>query len=740
MLTTVRTLGGLGAVRIPAPLKAVLGIAGALLLWGLLNATLPHGAPAGIVLSGLVFGAINSLVALSIVLVYRANRVVNFAAAEFGSVAAVVAIELHIQVKLGYFESVAAGLVLAAVLGAVIEFTILRRFASAPRLIVAVVTIGLAQLLNGISVIIPYEWNPGNAGTFTTPFTAHFSVFPVLFTGDYIAAMVVVPVVLVALTWFLRGTHYGVAIRAAADNGDRARLLGVPVRRLSTIIWTITGLLSAIAVLLRVPILGFASFQSVSQGGTSLLLITLTAAVIGGMTSLPVTVLAAMGLGVVDQLSEWTFRDATYVDVALLGMVLIMLLVKRGTLSRAADTGVSTWQAIRPVRPVPPELAAMRSVRLGGLALTMAMLAVAVAVPYVFSAGRTQLATFIVIYAIVACSLVVLTGFAGHISLGQVGFMGLGAAVTSLLIGRYGVDMFLALGAGVVAASVAALIVGIPALRISGPFLAVTTLAFAVTAAQYFLNPLYFHWLKATDQLPQISVFGRVALDSDRQLYFLCLFALVVVLTAVRGLRSSHAGRAMIASQENRLAAQSFGIDTTRTHLVAFAVSGAIAGLAGGLFAIQQQGYAAFNFSALQGLQFFTMVVIGGLGSLSGAVLGAVYVYGVQYLLPPGWSLLATGTGIVALLMFFPGGLGDLVYRGRDAVLRLIAVRQGIAVPSLLADRAHAVHGESMPVPLGLLTDGTEEPEEQSGAEAPPGARSAVSMRNITVGAADVRA
>ena len=390
---------GRGTPTMPGPAKAVAGVVAALLAWALLNATLPHGAPAGIILSGLVFGAINSLVAVAIVLVYRANRIVNFAAAEFGSVAAVVAIELHIQVGVNYFESVAAGLVLAALLGAVIELTILRRFVTAPRLIVAVVTIGLAQILNGASVVIPYEWHSGNAGTFTTPFSAHFYMFPVLFSGDYILAMIAAPLVLVALTWFLRATHYGVAIRAAADNRDRAQLLGVPVRRLSTIIWTITGLLSALAVLLRVPILGFASFTSVSGGGAPLLLMTLTAAVVGGMRSLPVTVLAALGLGVVDQLSNWTFRDGTYVDVALLGTVLFMLLIKRGTLSRAADSAVSTWQAIRPVRPVPPELATLRSVRLGRFALMTVLLVVALILPYVLPPARTQLAALIVIYA-----------------------------------------------------------------------------------------------------------------------------------------------------------------------------------------------------------------------------------------------------------------------------------------------------------------------------------------------------
>ena len=690
--------------RAVGPVKVAAAVVASLVLWAGLNVTLPHGAPPGIILSGLVFGAINSLIAVSIVLVYRANRVVNFAAAEFGAVAAVVAIELHIQVHLDYFICVLAGLALAALLGAAVEFTILRRFAHAPRLIVAVVTIGLAQILNGVSVIIPSAWSNGNAGTFTTPFTAHFFLSPVLFNGNYLVAMVVAPIVLVAMTWFLRATHYGVAIRAAADNGDRAQLLGVPVARLSTIIWTLTGLLSATAVLLRVPIVGFASFTSVSTGGAPLLLTTLAAAVIGGMADLPVTVVAALALGVVDQLTGWTLRDATYNYVALLGVILIMLLLRRRTLSRAADSAVSTWQAIRPVRPVPPELVNLRSVKLGRAGLMFSLLAVAVALPYVLPPARTQLAALIVIYAIVGCSLVVLTGFAGHISLGQVAFMGLGGAITGLLV-AHGIDLFLAMAAGAAAASLAALVVGIPALRISGPFLAVTTLAFAVTAAQCFLSPLYFPWLKPTDQLPHLNLFGRIALDSDRRLYLLCLFVLVAVLTAVRGLRASHAGRAMIAGQENRQAAQSFAIDTTRTHLVAFAVSGAIAGLAGGLFVIQQGAYAAGTFGAEQGLQFFTMVVIGGLGSLPGAVLGAVYVYGSQYLLPPGWSLLATGGGIVALLMFFPGGLGDLVYRGRDALLRLIAARRGMVVPSLLADRRVETTAEVMPVPLALMRE-----------------------------------
>ena len=668
--------------------KATSGAVGAVVLWAILAAVLPHGAPSGIILAGAVFGAINALVAVSIVLVYRANRVVNFAAAEFGSVAAVIAIELHIVEHVNYFLAVICGLVAAAVMGAAVELLVLRRFVTAPRLIVAVATIGLAQLLNGLSVLVPIEWNgANNSGTFTTPWTTQFRIFPVVFNGDYVLALVAVPVVLAALAWFLRYTHYGVAIRAAADNGDRARLLGVPVRRLSTLIWTITGVLSALAVLLRVPIIGFSSFDSVSSGGLPLLLQTLTAAVIGSMTSLPITVAAAVGIGIADQLSAWSFRDATYVDAALLVVILVVLLTKRGAFTRAADTGIATWQAIRPVRPVPPELADLRPVRLARLGLVSVIITVTLGLPLVLSPARTQLMTLIVIYSIVACSLVVLTGWAGHISLGQVAFMGFGGATTGLLITRHGTDMFISLAAGMVVAGLAALVIGLPALRISGPFLAVTTLAFAVTSANYFLEPRYIHWFAPTAPLPTLNLVGRIELATDRQMYYFCLVALAVVITAVRTLRSTHAGRALIAGKENKLAAQAFALDTTRANLVAFTSSGMIAGLAGGLFVIQQQAFNAGAFNAQQGLQFFTMVVIGGLGSLPGAILGAVYVYGVQYLLPPGWSVFATGAGIVALLMFLPGGLGDLLYRGRDWLLREFARRRSIHVPSLLADR-----------------------------------------------------
>jgi branched-chain amino acid transport system permease protein len=265
--------------------------------------------------------------------------------------------------------------------------------------------------------------------------------------------------------------------------------------------------------------------------------------------------------------------------------------------------------------------------------------------------------------------------------------MGFGGAVMGDLVTKAHWDVLLALAAGAVVSALIAVVIGIPALRINGQmFLGVTTLAFGVTASTYFLVQQYFPWLVPTDSIDRPHLFGRIATDSDRQMYYVALFGLAAVLAAVRSLRYSSVGRAMIAGQDNRLATQSFAINTTRVNLVAFAISGGIAGLAGGLFTMQQVGFNPASFDAENCILFFTMVVIGGLGSIPGAVLGSIYVYGAQYLLPPGWQFVASGAGLLLLLMVLPGGLGEGIYRIRDAWLRQIAARRNIYVPSLVAD------------------------------------------------------
>ena len=670
----------------PAPARVAAYTALALVGWWVLDAVLDRGAPPGILLRGAVVGGLYALGAIGIVLVWRGSGTVNFAQAELGSVAAVVAIELAVQWEVNYFVAVAVGLVLAAAIGWLVDVAVIRRFRKAPRLILTVATIGVAQVLAGVAILIPLAFEGIGAGRFETPFSGSFTLDPVTFDGNHILVLVVVPVVLAGLAWFLRSTDYGVGIRAAADNEDRANLVGIPTRRLSSLVWALAAVLSATAVMLRVPLLGFASFANVSGAGNSLLLRLLAAAVIGRMEHLPRTVAAAIGIGVFEELASSELANTNVVDALLVVVILVALLLQRDAFRRATETGISSWRATREVRPVPPELAALPEVRWGRRVLLAVLLVAAITVPVWARPSQEQAMALLLVYAIVAISLLILTGWAGQISLGQFALVGFGGATTGVLYARHDVDYLLAVPAGMLVASAAAVIVGLPALRVRGPFLAVTTLAFAVTTATYFLNVRYFDWF-VPDEVPPPVLWERVDLGEGWVRYEACLVGLLLAMVAARNLRSSRIGRALIAVRDNEAAAATVTIDATRAKLLAFALAGAFAGFAGSLYVVLQGGIFADAFDAEVSVRLFSMVVIGGLSTIPGAVLGAAYVRGAEFFLDPQWSLIASGFGILVLLLLLPEGLGGGLYRLRDGVLRRVARRRGLLVPSLLADR-----------------------------------------------------
>src|SRR5207249_2686880 len=155
------------------------------------------------------------------------------------------------------------------------------------RLILTVASIGLAQALGGFQLyIIKWFGSSGLIGSFKTPLTFHFSVFPVVFTGDHVLIICAVPPVILGLAWFMLRTDVGIAVRAAADNADRALLYGIPIRRLSTIVWTVAGGLAGLTFILKAP---FSGSTSTALGSIqSLLLPAMAAAVVARMESLPV--------------------------------------------------------------------------------------------------------------------------------------------------------------------------------------------------------------------------------------------------------------------------------------------------------------------------------------------------------------------------------------------------------------------------------------------------------------------
>jgi branched-chain amino acid transport system permease protein len=296
-----------------------------------------------------------------------------------------------------------------------------------------------------------------------------------------------------------------------------------------------------------------------------------------------------------------------------------------------------------------------------------------------------------VIAGMVAISLVVLSGWAGQISLGQSAFAGIGAAVAGGLATRHGSDFFVTLAVALVAGAVVAVLIGIPALRVPGLFLSVVTLGLAATVQYAILSRAHFSWLLPPNGgfVTKPLLYGRIDLSkSDLGYYYLCLAFLALAWLSAWSVRHSRSGRLFIGLRDNERAAQSFGASATTTRLAAFAVSGAIAALAGALSAYQSQVDPG-SFTMDVSLTAFLYAVVGGLTSLPGAVLGTIAFSALSFAGGPSLSVLASGIGVSIVLLVFPGGLAQAAQQGRDGALRWLAARHQLYVPSLVADSRH---------------------------------------------------
>ena len=643
-------------------------------------------APAGIILNGALVGGRIALIALGLALVYRANRVINFSQGELGALPTTLAVMLVVAWGWSYWIGLVAGLAAALILGVLVESLIIRRFFNAPRLVLTVATIGLSQLLMGAALLLPRAFGNTSFGTrLPQPFDATWHFGGTTFNANDIFTMAVVPLCLGALALFLQRSTIGLAIVGAAERADRAFTLGIPVKRLHTVVWVIASVLAFLAMYLRAGAVGLPIGEVLAP---TFLVQALAAAVLGRFERFTTITAAAIGLGIVDQAMTFQagnrpgFNDAVLFLLVLAGL----LITRRNTRGGRVDADESsTWQAVREMRPVSTEMRRLPEVVWGRIAIWSIISIFVLTLPAWLSVSRINLATIIVIFGIVAASLVVLTGWSGQVSLGHMAFVGVGAAVGGLLTHDHGMDLALALpGAGAVGA-LAAVVVGYPALRRRGLTLAVSTLAFGLFVSSYALNRSL-----NGDHLPPRRI-GRgrlltIELTSETAMFYACLAVLVMALATVVALRRSRTGRVLIAIRENERAARAYGINATRSGLAAFAVSGFLAAVAGALFVHQQTGLSADPFLPQRSLELFTMVVIGGLGSLPGALLGATYVHGVDFFLPNEWQFLATGVGLLAVLLLLPGGFGGVLADVRDGALRRIARRRGLIVPSLVAD------------------------------------------------------
>ncbi len=275
---------------------------------------------------------------------------------------------------------------------------------------------------------------------------------------------------------------------------------------------------------------------------------------------------------------------------------------------------------------------------------------------------------YVYIYAIAGIGLMLLTGYTGLVSLGHAAFLGIGAYAEAYFLNN-GLPFLVSLPLSGIIAGMAGIALGIPALRMTGIYLAIATLAFAIIVTEIFAR-----WESVTGgyqgmQVPDITIFG-VDFVEDWQFYYVCLVVLVLVLFGALNLLRSPTGRALVAIRDSEIAAQSMGVNLARYKTLAFGISAGVTGLAGALLAHKINYLSPDGFDILFSIQLLLLVIVGGLGSLHGAIYGAIFLGALPQLISiakddlpyyigeqPGLEAGVFGLILVLVVLFEPLGI-----------------------------------------------------------------------------------
>jgi ABC-type branched-subunit amino acid transport system ATPase component/ABC-type branched-subunit amino acid transport system permease subunit len=651
---------------------------------------------------GVVFGLIYAVFAAGFVLVYRATGVLNFAQGEIGAMGAAIFALFHVQYNVPYWLAFASAIVATAVIGMIIELSVVRRLFDSPRLVLLIATVGIAQLLLFLRVSLP---NIEGGGSFPLPFTGQWE-----WTGSLVVlprellVLTVAPLAILALGVFMTKTPFGLAVRASASNADTARVYGISVKRTSTTVWTIAAAFAGLTAILVAPLLSVTPGNIVAAGavalGPSLLLRALVVALIARMHSLPMCIVGGIAVGVFERvvLLNVSARNQAVVDLYL--FVAALILVTFVVRNRRDDTG---WSLSAQVKPIPDRLRSLWYVRrLPALGFAVLFGFLLILPAFLSQQSQLFLWTEIAVYALIAASITPLAGWAGQLSLGQFAFVGLGAM--TLVVLREGHDIPVPFDAwdmsfqmawlpavlcAVIVGVLAAIVIGIPALRVRGLFLAVITLAFAVMCSNWLFRRPLFTGSQYGTSTPRLDppVLGSIDFSNRRSMYYLCVILLGLTTIVVARLRRTGVGRSMIAIRENEEMAAASTVAPSRIKVLSFAISGGIAALGGCLLmTVREQVTPTQAFGPEESLRVVATAVIGGLGSIAGPIIGALWVRGLPVIFndTPQVRLFTSSIGLLILLMYFPGGLMQIMYRLRDAVLDWADQRldtRGVAAP-----------------------------------------------------------
>ena len=577
-------------------------------------------------LLGIIFGGVYALSATGIVLTYTATGVFNIAHFAVALLAGYGAWELNGVLGVPMVLTVPIVLVLCGpVLGVVLERAVFRplqaRSASSSEKLVA--ALGVAVLiLAAINVV----WGPGVQGTTNEPVPRLFPVEPfevgsLRFDTEQLFVVATIVVVAVALWVLLRRTFLGTSIRAVVDRRELAELAAIDANRVSQVAWALgcslgalTGLLIAPPALepTRIIILGIETFS---------------VAVVARLTSIPVALgfgffVMGMGRGILDGFAPFGTGSGNLpqlYDQIVLNLSSLVLFGALVLFRRLDEVGVVSGSG--------GLVAASFRSRGGGAeraAFAIVGLLTALVVPAVLDGADLRSAHTFAALVVIFVSITAITGFSGHLTLGQASIAGLGAFATGRFTAEFDLPVLLAMVPGIGVATIAGLVAGWPALKRHGLFLGLTTLGLALIIYQFVFNA-QLPWVVGGAGMLQVrrpSLLG-IDLGSDVAFWYYEVVVVALVLGLVHNLRRGRLGRVLAAMRDSETAARSVGIDLRRSKLFVFGISSGIAGLGGTLLTQADQNWDPQTFYPIFGLFWFTAVVVCGVSSMRGAVLAA---------------------------------------------------------------------------------------------------------------------
>jgi branched-chain amino acid transport system permease protein len=639
---------------------------------------------------GVVFGGFYALSATGIVITYQATGVFNIAHFAIALLAGYVGWQLSGRWGLPLVLVVPLVLLLCGpVLGVLLERVVFRplqaRGANSSERLVAALGVSVVVL-----ALINVVWGPSVQGTPSEPVPRIFGVTPFrigTLRFDYEQVGTFVTVLLVAFLLYLlfQKTFLGTSIRAVVDRRELAELAAIDTNRVSQVAWVLGCTLAALTGLI-IP-------QGVLEPTRIIFfgIETFSVAVVARLTSIRTALLfgfLVMGLGKALMDSVHPFGTSgdwadTYTAVVLnlSSIVLFGALVLFRRLDEVGETGQAAGPGLAAGGSFGRRAVGPFQVALGGLVAVAA-----VAAPSVLSLEHVRIAQTVLALIVIFVSIVCITGFSGHLTLGQASIAGLGAFFTAratnglgLGIGSLHVTLhlpvLLAMLVGAAASMLGGLVAGFPALRRKGLYLGLTTLGLALIIDRFVFNTRLFLGPAGSLTVRRPDLFG-IHLGGDKAFYFYELVLVVLMLVLARNLRSGRLGRVMAAMRDSETGAQSVGIQLRRAKLFVFGVSSAMAGIGGSMLTQANQNWDVTTFNPVFGLFWFTAVLVCGVASIWGGVLAAVLYVVIPHVLN---ADVQSAVGIFGLGAVFLGKLpGGVVAQGGrlPAAIKARAVRK----------------------------------------------------------------